>query len=171
MFVKGFVKFLRLVLKLSYRDNSSSEASETDKLVNPVGDIYNDDVTTPVFAWTKKPFTWQQIVKILSSQYDDEQLCADTPIRIKHNVAFLVQNSAFANKSDIKCDDMGVWHIKGSPKVYFSMTDDNKLEKLESSKMESDLPSTTRTCILKKTFYVNASSPDCRKVISVLLGR
>lgn len=150
--------------------SSGSSLDEEETSIRPVGEPYNNDAMTPVFSWQATPFTWQKIVQILSSKYEDERLCVATPLNVQHNVSFLVNNNALKESQDIKCDDMGVWHNKGSPNLYFKAEkDDGEIKSLVriDSKPED---SHNDVFVLKRTFYVNASSPDCRKVISVLRG-
>eukprot|EP00794_Sanderia_malayensis_P001059 gene1059-396_t len=98
------------------------------------GVMYNDDPTTPVFSWNKNPFTWQEIARILvHDEHDDKKLCVDTPINIKDNVTFLVKNTVFATIADIKCDDMGVWLNKGTPKTHFCVANDGNPIQLSKS--------------------------------------
>ena len=39
-----------------------------------------------------------------------------SPINIAHNVTFLVNNDSLKNPEALKCDDMGSWEHKGTPK-------------------------------------------------------
>lgn len=152
----------------SHRD---SDINEEGEFIHPVGEPYNKDATTPVFSWQARPFTWQRIVQILSREYDDEKLCVATPVNVRHNVSFLAKNSAFKDMKDLKCDDMGVWHNKGSPKLYFMAEKKESHELLNLEQVEIKPKDSVKDLhALKRTFFVNASSPDCRKVFSTLLG-
>ena len=140
--------------------------------IKPIGTPYKDDPLTPVFSWSKKPYTWQEIVAILHHEYEAQHLCVAPPVNVSHNVCFLVDNYRLKNTEDVKCDDMGVWINKGAPKLHFefltredgTVVDVVRTDK--QGKMQRD-----GYCLLKRTFYVNSASTDCRKVVSTLLGK
>ena len=46
-------------------------------------------------------------------------MCVLQPVNIENNVSFLVDCSKLRSQDDIKCDDMGAWKHKGSPKRFF----------------------------------------------------
>ncbi len=126
---------------------------------------------TPVFSWRKETYPWKEVVEILSGDYEDHIVCVQPPVNVAHNVTFLVHNEKLKHVDDIKSDDMGVWRCNGAPKLLFEILNHNQgyeyLRKIERS--SDDSADSIYSC-LKRVFYVNALSKDCRKVIYTLQG-
>lgn len=137
--------------------------------------MYNGDALTPVFAWKKDAYTREELVQILLEDHETERLCISQPINIQHNVTFLINNAKIKNLDDIKCDDMGWWRRTGTPKSIFnvyrnndgSFKDIRHVTRTETSAAELN----SKMYILKRTYYVNNSSDDLRKIISTLQGK
>ena len=112
------------------------------------------------------------MLQILSHDYEPEQLCVQPPVNIRNNVSFLINNSKIRREPDIRCDDMGVWRCTGSPKLHFRLIDgvDGKATTAKKLERKPD-DSTKQYCILRRSYFVNASSEDCRKVISKLQSK
>ena len=140
----------------------------------PQSALYNDDALTPVFSWKKDAYTREELVRILLEDHETERLCISQPINIQNNVTFLIDNAKIKNLDDIKCDDMGSWKRTGTPKNLFSVyrNKDGSFKRIkhvtrvETSATELD----SKMYILKRTYYVNNSSDDLRKIISTLQG-
>ena len=77
------------------------------------GERYKGEVETPVFAWRREPYQFEQLVRILLGEHEAERLCVSQPVNVSHNVAFLVNNAKIKDLNDLKCDDMGVWEHNG----------------------------------------------------------
>ena len=69
-----------------------------------------------------KIISWEEIAKILLRKYSKDQVCLSQSINVSNNVLFLLDNSKFQNKSDIMCDNMGVWKYTGSSKICFTLS-------------------------------------------------
>ena len=140
----------------------------------PQSALYNDDALTPVFSWKRDAYTREELVRILLEDHETERLCISQPINIQNNVTFLIDNVKMKNRDDIKCDDMGSWKRTGTPKSVFhvyrnkdgSFKDIKHVTRIETSAAELD----SKMYILKRTYYVNNSSDDLRKIISTLQG-
>lgn len=93
------------------------------------------------------------------------------PLNVEHNASFLIDNKRLTHKRDIKCDDMGVWYCKGSPLIYLHAST-NKDGKLTDAKRLEGKPvsSSEQYLVLKRSYHLNASSPDCHKILSNLQG-
>ncbi len=140
--------------------------------MDPVGTPYNGDALTPVFAWQASAFSWQEIIRILAYEHQPEKLCVQPPVNISNNVSFLIDNAKIKHESDIRCDDMGVWNCTGSPKLYLTLVYDldGKANSARKCEEKPDALS-SEFFVLKQSYFVNASSENCRKVISKLQGR
>ena len=66
-------------------------------------------------------FTIERLCSIiLDPNIDKELVCKAQPIRVSHNVTFVVDCSCLADREDILADDLGVWISNGSRKTRFS---------------------------------------------------
>ncbi len=147
------------------------ENSEANYM-KPVCEPYQNDTKTPVFSRNSKAYTSQMLIKILLQRFEKEAQCVATPINVAHNVSFLVDNSSLRQWSDVKSDDMGAWVNKGCPKLYINLKE-NKDETIACIERceKNDVKDANKFCMLKRSYYVNAASTDCRKVISTLHGK
>jgi hypothetical protein len=133
--------------------------------------LYNGDALTPVFSWKKEAFSHHDLVKILQREHETERLCISPPVNIAHNVTFLIDNSKLKDQGDIKCDDMGSWKRTGTPKNKYRVkrNEDGSVKEITNV---TESPSEDRELYtLRRTYYVNNSSNDVRKVICTLLGK
>lgn len=85
--------------------------------------------------------------------------------------SFLVDCSKLRNKEDLKCDDMGAWKHKGSPKKFFVVERniDNKFTKImplegKSRAHQEDV------YMLRRSYSENGSDHTVRKVVATLTG-
>ena len=125
---------------------------------------------TPVFSWSKKAYTAEQLVCILLGQYSEERLCISQPVNISHNVTFLVQTSHLKHPDDIKCDDMGSWKHNGSPKHFYCVTKSTKgITNIEPLKTKPSDPAED-IYELKRVYYQNSSDETIRKLVAKLEG-
>lgn len=159
-----------MICKSFFFFNSDSE-SDGCETICPSGVPYKGDVTTPVFSWSKSAFSSQDIVKILLASYEPEYLCVSPPVNVENNASFLVDCSKLANKDDIKCDDMGAWSHKGSPKRFFVIkkTKDNKISKVVTLRGKCQTKD-EGIYMLRRTYSENASDSTVRKQVSKLTG-
>ena len=51
------------------------------------GEAYKGASKTPVLEWRKTAYSSQEIVAILLSTYEPEQMCVSQPINVSHNVS------------------------------------------------------------------------------------
>lgn len=162
--------FIRMIYNFRLSIHSM-QGNENDIFMKPICEPYQNDAKTPAFSHNHKAYTWQMLVKILIEEHEKEAHCVATPVNIAHNVSFLVHNSSLKHWSDVKCDDMGAWINTGCPKLYFSLQEKEEETTASIHKCEkSDVINDDKFCILQRSYYVNASSKDCHKVISTLQG-
>ncbi|XP_028404026.1 probable myosin light chain kinase DDB_G0284661 [Dendronephthya gigantea] len=151
-------------------DESSSDKGLRIDGVEPSTQPYKEDVMTPIFSWEKAAYTKAEIVSILLGSYKQEQLCLSPPINVSHNVSFLMDMKSFPHADDIKCDDMGVWEHKGSPKDYFRVQNNSsgtrKIVPVDKKSVTQATPEGIYT--FRRTYYKNASDDTIRKTISKL---
>lgn len=149
--------------------NSSSDEDRSDL----ESALYNGDALTPIFSWKKKAYSHYVLVKILLRKHETERLCVSPPVKIAHNVAFLIDNSKLKNQDDIKCDDMGSWKRSGTPKNKYRVkqNEDERVKEITNVSATEYLPGDPELYTLRRTYYVNNSSNDVRKVIATLLGK
>ena len=107
-----------------------------------------------LFTWRahKGPYCWS----IVSGM-----LCTKQPVQVCQNVAFVVDLQSVYDPLDIRADENGVWHLKGSPVAYGSIhTSSGNTRMLKRSKMgnHSHHYKLTRTC------YRHTSSPDFTRI-------
>ena len=102
--------------------------------------------------------------------YNPIELCVTQPVNIAHDVSFIIDNNKFSCIDDLKCDDMGKWIHKGSPKCFLRVRDVDEQIRVELVGDNSCASSIAgdKIFILKRVYYENASSPDLRKIISTL---
>ena len=148
----------------------NSDAEFIFETFEPSGEAYNEDAMTPVFSWTKKAYTAEQLVCILLGKYRQEHLCVSQPVSISNNVTFLVEMGCLNHPDDIKCDDMGSWKHNGSPKQCFRVLKTKKgIENIEPLKSKpSDVEGDVYE--LKRVYYINQSDPTIRKLVAKLVG-
>ena len=166
--------YIRKFFKVSKMTNKSVLINSGNEFIletfEPSGDAYYEDVMTPVFSWTKKAYTAEQLVCILLGKYREEHLCVSQPLSISNNVTFLVEMGCLNHPDDIKCDDMGSWKHNGSPKQYFRVLKTRKgIENIEPIKSK---PSDEQQNIyeLRRIYYINQSDPTIRKLVAKLVG-
>ena len=156
----------------------TSDSSTSDEFVTnhsmterKEGESYKGDVETPVFAWRREPYQFEQLVRILLGEHEAERLCVSQPVNVSHNVAFLVNNAKIKDLNDLKCDDMGVWEHNGSPKRLFQARFDKRGEVKGIIFAENECEVVGSTYALKRVYYVNKSSSDVRKIMSTIEGK
>eukprot|EP00794_Sanderia_malayensis_P019447 gene19447-21372_t len=91
---------------------------------------------------------------------------------VSNNVAFLVSNSETENFNDVKCDSMGSWRHKGSPKALFRVErQGDGDEMLVIRENTNNAEPSTDLYTLKRMHFVNGSDPELYKTIAVLYGK
>lgn len=87
--------------------------------------IYENEQSPPVYEWThqKRTISVEELAKILIMQ--DPNPVTIQPINVCHNVTFLVDLTRLDDYDDIKADEDGVWHRKGSPNAYITILTNN----------------------------------------------
>eukprot|EP00794_Sanderia_malayensis_P001899 gene1899-2156_t len=148
-------------------------APKSNKSVKPNaisdGQIYNGNKSTPVFQWKLEPYEANSLVEILLKLYKKKFLCTGPPTNVPNNVAFLVSNSEIENFNDLKCDSMGSWRHKGSPKTLFRVErQGDGDEMLVIRENTNNTEPSTDLYMLKRMYYVNGSDPELHKAIAVL---
>ena len=117
---------------------------------------YKDDVRTPVFAWNKNTHTSVQLVHKLLRTYESEQTCISQPINVSQNVSFFVDTRSLEHKDDLKCDDMGAWQHKGSPKCCFKVSKSSRgITNIVKIQTKSKQQPTDDVYTLKRVYYRN----------------
>lgn len=124
------------------------------------GQYYNDVPTCPVYEWTSIAKTTDEILVALLKPLDPSRTCTSTPKLVSHNVSFLVDTTALANKLDWKCDDMGAWKNNG---VKWTVCEIGKDMDVDESRRKN-------VYNMKKTYYKNRSSSDLSKFASFISG-
>lgn len=87
------------------------------------------------------------------------------------NSSFVVDTSKLASASDVVADDCGSWRNNGQHEFLFAKNieaseDEPRLIHLDKT---SDCKALEAT--LNRTYYINRSSPDYRKIISFVTGK
>lgn len=139
--------------------------------MQPTGIPYKGDASVPVFSWIKTAYSGQNLVKLLLKSYDPEYMCVSQPVNVENNVSFLVDCSKLHNQDDIKCDDMGAWKHKGSPKRFFHVerSSDNDILSIVQLK-ENFHPQDKGVYMLRRSYSENASDSSVRKLVATLTG-
>lgn len=139
--------------------------------LQPDGTAYKGDATTPIFSWSKTAYSGQTLVKVLLESYEPEFLCVSQPVNVENNASFLVDCSKLHNRNDIKCDDMGAWKHKGSPKRFFLVERNTDNEILTISPLnEKCYKQKEDVYVLKRSYSENASDSTVRKIVATLTG-
>ena len=76
--------------------------------------------------WTtpKKQFSAEELARLLpiKSAVPQSKICSKQPVRICHNVSFVVDLHTLDDPKDIqRADENGVWQRNGSPVTYVSI--------------------------------------------------
>ena len=92
--------------------------------MQPVDDIeyYNGDKKLPIFMRHEKTyrFTVERLASILlDPNFDKDFVCKAQPVRISHNVSFIVDCTYLADRKDLLVDDLGTMVSNGSRKHIF----------------------------------------------------
>ena len=86
------------------------------------GKFYCDDQDLPVYMWTnsKTQFSVEELARLLliESTVPQNKICSKQPVRVSHNVSFVVDLHALDDPKDIRADENGVWQRNGSPLTY-----------------------------------------------------
>ena len=135
-------------------------------------EAYKGDSKTPVLEMRKTAYSSQEIVAILLSTYEPEQMCVSQPINVSHNVSFLVDARSLQHKEDLKCDDMGAWKHNGSPKCWFHVENNSCGKKRITAvdKKSNSVRATEDVYELRRAYYKNSSDSNVRKIVSKLYG-
>ena len=75
--------------------------------------------------WTnsKTQFSVEELARLLliKSTVPQSKICSKQPVRVSHNVSFVVDLNALDDPKDIRADENGVWQCNGSPVTYVSI--------------------------------------------------
>lgn len=145
--------------------------SSTEEDVEPEMELYKGDALTPVYERRNEAYSIDEIAKILIRDQATERLCIAPPVNVSHNVSFLVDNAKMKKIDDIKCDDMGAWIHTGTPKRSMTATYKNGEIKSILHSTDMECANNGKAFVVKRTYYVNKSSSDVRKILSSLEGR
>ena len=120
---------------------------------------YNDNVETPVFEWTSKVKSVQEVLPVLLMQPDFQRTCTRVPNMIADDVCFLLDTSNLPTHEDWKCDDMGCWKNNGVQHHVIPTPISDKEPFISCERSEHHI---------KRIYLKNKSSPDLKKYITVL---
>ena len=129
-----------------------------------IGQLYDEKELLPVYNWSPKDKAPIDIVQILLKPNDEDRTCKVVPNCISHNVCFLLDMTSLQSENDWKSDDMGSWRNYGTQQYPYVLID-NKVY-LADDQVVGDVEKYT----LKRTYYKNNSSPDVKKIVSMLKG-
>lgn len=132
-------------------------------------DYYNDDLLLPVFKWTQSHthFSVEELARVLISDViPQHKICSTQPVRVCHNVSFIVNLDNLNDHHDIRADENGVWQRKGSPVAYVSVhTKGSKTNIIRRNRMGHS------NCFkLARVYYRHSTSPDFRRIITTVYG-
>ena len=117
-----------------------SESSSSDSECDPNPKFYNDDMKLPVLEWgMKQGMHTKDAVQILR-EFPEKRVASAVPIRVQHNVAFVVDSWKLKNIWDVKCDDMGSWANQGR-KTFKKGKMDDDYNVYRQSYFNANLPS------------------------------
>ena len=78
-----------------------------------------------MYIWTnsKTQFSVEELARLLliESTVPQNKICSKQPVRVSHNVSFVVDLHALDDPKDIRADKNGVWQRSGSPDTYVSI--------------------------------------------------
>ena len=78
-----------------------------------------------MYIWTtpKKQFSAEELARLLliKSAVPQSKICSKQPVRICHNVSFVVDLHSLDDPKDIRADENGVSQRNGSPVAYVSI--------------------------------------------------
>ena len=123
-----------------------------------------------MLQWRKTAYSSREIVAILLSTYESEEMCVSQPINVSHNVSFLVDTRSLQHKEDLKCDDMGAWKHNGSPKCWFRVETNSRGKKRINAVDKKSNPMPEDVYELRRAYYKNSSDSNVRKIVSKLYG-
>lgn len=128
--------------------------------------FYQEDPCLPVYQWTKRDehFSIESIAKIiLCNSVSKDKICSQQPLRVCHNVTFVVSLFSLADAHDIRADENGVWKRKGSPVAYVSIHMNSGISQVLKRPKLGDFPHHFK---LTRTYYRHSSSPDFTRIIT-----
>ena len=131
-----------------------------------VGEFYNGRETLPVFDWNPKAKTPIEIFHILMKPAEDLTTCKSVPSLISHNVCFLLDVRNLASKNDWKSDDMGSWKNNGVQHLHYHVGQDEDV----SLENHENREKAGKMFTMKRIYYRNNSSPDVKKIVSLIEG-
>ena len=119
--------------------------------------------------WTtpKKQFSAEELARLLliESAVPQSKICLKQPVRICHNVAFVVNLHALDDPKDIRADENGVWQRNGSPVTYVSIHGHSTSAKVFR---RTNMGNHSHHYKVSRTYYRHSSSPDFRRVITTI---
>ncbi len=118
-----------------------------------------------MYDWLPKDKTPIEIFEILIKPAEDATTCKIVPHCIPHNVCFLMDATRLKSQNDWKSDDMGTWKNNGVQHLPFVLQDDNVYS---ADEIQSECGGESYT--MKRIYYKNKSSPDVKKIVSILEG-
>ena len=132
-----------------------------------VGELYKGRENLPVFSWRKNVISPLEILEELLKPRNNGTTCSAVPSNISHNVCFMVDVDSLKSCNDWKSDDMGVWKNNGVQYFRMGMENDAVFQIDKNDVLADGI----NHYVIKRTYYKNKSSPDLRKIVSILLGK
>lgn len=118
-----------------------------------------------MYMWTtpKKQFSAEELARLLliKSAVPQSKICSKQPVRICHNVSFVVDLHTLDDPKDIRADENGVWQRNGSPVTYFSIHGAKVFRR-------TNMGNHSHHYKVSRTYYRHSSSPDFRRVITTV---
>lgn len=132
---------------------------------------YNDDSMLPVYKWTSSQthFSIEELARVLLCDIIPEnKICSTQPVRVCHNVSFIVNLDNLNDEHDIRADENGVWERKGSPVAYVSVHSKGSNKYVVR---RNTIGSHSNSFKLTRVYYRHSKSPDFRRIITTVYGR
>lgn len=130
-------------------------------------EYYNGDMKLPVFMRHDKSyrFTVERLCYfLLDPNIDTQLICKAQPIRVAHNVTFVVDCSVLHDRKDLLADDLGVWISKGSRKTCFTA-------KISSGCVSITVGgSEVSHYVMHRTWHTHGTSGDVRRLVVFIEG-
>lgn len=123
----------------------------------------------PIFMKHEKTyrFTVERLAAILlEKNFDQGLVCKAQPMRVSHNVAFVVDCTFLADRKDLLVDDLGVWISNGCRKTPFSAT-------IASGCVSIQLagPSEHSQYVMHRAWHTHGTSSDVRRLVVSIEGK
>jgi hypothetical protein len=133
-------------------------------------DYYKGNLILPVFTRNKDVLSPSQVMCLLynigqpDSSVPSALVCSHQPLRVEHNVSFIVDLEALKSKSDVKCDDAGSWRNNSNAKFPFTKDGDELIQCTNSGNASNE------EILLKREYFglQDGNDNDFRKRIDTI---